>query len=98
MYDKIYSLTWKKTISYVGHSQGTSQMFSALSHNKNNFRDKISAFAALAPVVSFKYQDTKNQKAGLDVLYETVERITNIHHIYEVGPSIGNLPEMIPAL
>jgi lysosomal acid lipase/cholesteryl ester hydrolase len=30
MVDAIYKLTWKKTISYIGHSQGTSQMFSAL--------------------------------------------------------------------
>ena len=47
-------------------------MFSALANNKNNFRDRISVFAALAPVVSFKYQDTKNNEAGLDVLLETL--------------------------
>jgi len=53
MVDKIYKLTWKSKISYLGHSQGTTQMFSALAENKNDFRSKISAFAAIAPVASF---------------------------------------------
>lgn len=38
MVNKIYSLTWKSKISYVGHSQGTTQMFSALAENKKNIK------------------------------------------------------------
>jgi len=88
MIDKIYKLTWKSKISYMGHSQGTSQMFSALAENKNNIRDKISAFAALAPVASFSQQTSVKYDDGLKTsLWKTVDEFTK-NNIYEFGPTI----------
>lgn len=40
-----------KNVTYIGHSQGTTQMFAALSENMDFFRDKLNLFIALAPVV-----------------------------------------------
>lgn len=44
-------------ISYVGHSQGTSQMFSALAdkqtlHGNVLVKDKLNLYIALAPIVN----------------------------------------------
>lgn len=44
-----------KTLTYVGYSQGTSQMFSALAMNHGNLRDYISKYIALAPVVRLNH-------------------------------------------
>lgn len=37
-------------MAYVGHSQGTTQMFTALSTNQDYFKDKVPLFVALGPV------------------------------------------------
>ena len=44
-------------LTYVGYSQGTTQMFSALSEGHGNLRNQITEFIALAPVVKFNYSD-----------------------------------------
>lgn len=48
--DKVLELTGKSSLSYIGHSQGTSQMFYALAKNEAAFKDKINLFVALAPI------------------------------------------------
>ena len=53
MINKICAETGHEKISYVGHSQGTSQMFAALScpHTAAFMNSKIAMFIALAPIV-----------------------------------------------
>jgi len=46
----IRSSTGQEKIAYIGHSQGTSQMFSALTENIEWFRARINIFLAWAPV------------------------------------------------
>eukprot|EP00008_Paramoeba_atlantica_P013433 CAMPEP_0201489392 /NCGR_PEP_ID=MMETSP0151_2-20130828/22630_1 /ASSEMBLY_ACC=CAM_ASM_000257 /TAXON_ID=200890 /ORGANISM="Paramoeba atlantica, Strain 621/1 / CCAP 1560/9" /LENGTH=407 /DNA_ID=CAMNT_0047874979 /DNA_START=95 /DNA_END=1318 /DNA_ORIENTATION=+ len=48
----IMSKTGYNKVSYVGHSQGTLQMFAALSESNNMARDHINLFAALGPVIT----------------------------------------------
>jgi len=43
--------TGVKTVSYVGHSQGTSQMFCGIAENYDFFKERMNLFVALAPVV-----------------------------------------------
>jgi lysosomal acid lipase/cholesteryl ester hydrolase len=42
--------TWSQKIIYIAHSQGTTQMFAALTQNLEYFQNKIKLFIALAPV------------------------------------------------
>lgn len=42
--------TKAKNVTYIGHSQGTAQMFAALSENCDFFRDKINLCIMLAPI------------------------------------------------
>jgi hypothetical protein len=43
-------MTGKKKLAYIGHSQGTTQIFCALSMNFGELREKLWAFVALVPV------------------------------------------------
>lgn len=51
--DFVLKHTGKKNTVYIGHSQGTTQMFAKLASNPD-FIDNISVFIALAPVASAK--------------------------------------------
>jgi len=50
--DAVLSWTGKSKVIYVGHSQGSTTMFALLS-TQPSYNDKISIFAALAPVTFF---------------------------------------------
>lgn len=58
--EHIIRTTGHPKIAYVGHSQGTTQLFYALAHNENYFKDKISIFVALGPVMQLT-----NVKSGI---------------------------------
>ena len=49
--DYILEHTGEEKLSYIGHSQGTTQLFSALSNDHGNLKEKINLFIALSPVV-----------------------------------------------
>lgn len=48
--DYITALTGHPKVAYIGHSQGTTQMFYGLAENESYYKDKMSIFVALAPV------------------------------------------------
>ena len=50
--DFILEKTSLETLSYVGHSQGTTQMFLGASLDPEYFKSKINVYIALAPVAS----------------------------------------------
>jgi predicted alpha/beta hydrolase len=58
--DYVLTKTGQKTLSYAGHSQGTSQMFVALSDDKTKeyVNSKVKVFLALAPIVYLANQDS----------------------------------------
>ena len=45
----IKKVTGQDKVTYIGHSQGTSQMFSALATNEESIKDSVNLFVALAP-------------------------------------------------
>ena len=49
--DFITEKTGQKQVSYVGHSEGTMQMFMGLSLMPEYFKEKVNVFAAMAPAV-----------------------------------------------
>ena len=49
---KALAVSGAKKLSYVGHSQGTSQMFYALSYNEEWFLERVNLFVALGPVTN----------------------------------------------
>ena len=58
--DYIRKMTGQKKITYVGHSQGTTQMFYGLATNEDYFKDALNLFVALAPAVKMDQSNTAN--------------------------------------
>ena len=50
--DTVLENTGLEKISYIGHSEGTTQMFLGASLNPEYFKEKINLFIALAPVAT----------------------------------------------
>ncbi|CDW78774.1 ab-hydrolase associated lipase region family protein [Stylonychia lemnae] len=57
--DYILQVTKQQKLAYMGHSQGTSQMYYALAENENYFADKVSVFIALGPVIRLDHAPSK---------------------------------------
>ena len=50
--DFVLEETGYEKLSYVGHSEGTTQMFLGASLNPDYFNQKVNLFVALAPVAN----------------------------------------------
>ena len=57
--DFVLGKTGRSKLTYVGHSQGTSQMFSALSEHHGDLQNKVEFFIALAPIVNLAHTTTE---------------------------------------
>ena len=62
--DFIIETTGFKQITYVGHSEGTTQMFLGASLQPEYFKEKINLFVALAPVANTAYTTSTFFKAA----------------------------------
>ena len=49
--DYVRDFTGQEKVSYMGHSQGTSQMFYALAVKEDFWKERINVFIACAPVI-----------------------------------------------
>ena len=57
--DYILEETSQEKLAYIGHSQGTSQMFYGASEQPEYFKDKVSLFVALGPVTKIPHEQCK---------------------------------------
>jgi pimeloyl-ACP methyl ester carboxylesterase len=83
----VLAQTGQATLSYAGHSQGTSQMFAALSYKdtKDYVNSKVNVFIALAPIVYLANQDS----TILNIFaYGTVgiKELADTFHVYSIFP------------
>ena len=53
--DFVLEMTGQSQLTYVGHSNGTTQLFMAGSLNPDYFSEKINLFVALAPVAKISH-------------------------------------------
>lgn len=56
--DFILEETRQKKLAYIGHSQGSTQMFYALATNQDFFKDKVSVFIALGPALYLRSESS----------------------------------------
>ena len=63
--DYVLQQTGATKVAYIGHSQGTAQMYAGLSDEPDWYPDKLALFTALAPVVR-----TKNQHWSLFTAFQ----------------------------
>ena len=82
--DYVLEQTGKEKLSYIGHSQGTSQMFSALSFNHGDMQDKLNVFIALAPIVQLKDSPNSMMQTASKI-WHSLQWTAQVFHAYEVG-------------
>lgn len=77
------SYTGRSKVTYIGHSQGTSQMFAALSRQPDYWKQKMNLFIALAPVTSL--HDTSSPLVRMMTsIQKTVEDVADSLHVYTI--------------
>ena len=85
LFKLVLETTGHEQISYVGHSQGTTQMFVALMARQKFFKRHLKVFIALAPVM---YCHHVNLEAVNIMTYNAEVR----NSIREIGPEIAQEP------
>ena len=55
--DFVRHKTGQDKVTWIGHSQGTTQMFTALAENFGGMRDKINLFVALCPITNLGFSN-----------------------------------------
>ena len=84
--DYVRKHTGQKKVSYIGHSQGTSQMFYALSAFPDFWESRLNLFVALAPVTALSHCTAALFKYGSRIIGPLQEAF-NIAHVYSIlGP------------
>ena len=85
----VLSYTGQKKLSYIGHSQGTSQMFANLS-TSSALNSKLSIFIACAPIVNLK-NTQEEMFAKVASEWHLVQETARLLDIYEIrDPVIDN--------
>ena len=83
--DYIISVTNVEKLTYVGHSQGTTQMFSAMSKNMDYFKSKLNGFIALGPVANLYNSTSIASKIAAKIRLDKIINYVGIHELVR-GP------------
>jgi pimeloyl-ACP methyl ester carboxylesterase len=79
--DYILRNTGVPNLTYVGHSQGTTQIFSALSEDSEFFRERVNLFIMLAPVA-------RVDRATNSTMRSVADNKTAIKVLKKMGPCV----------
>ena len=87
--DYVRKITGYNKLTYMGHSQGTTQMFYALSKNEDFWAERLNLFVALAPVTRLDHTTSPLFKyfAGLG---SPLSKVLNVLGIYNFLGSTSN--------
>lgn len=84
--DYVRAHTGQAKISYIGHSQGTSQMFYGLSANQTFWEERLNLFAALAPVTRLTHTGSDLFKLAAQ-MEGTIAEVASALHVWDIlGP------------
>eukprot|EP00347_Sterkiella_histriomuscorum_P002574 403367625 len=84
LFDFVLGRTGVKKVSYIGHSQGTTQMFCALSENMDFFKERMNLFVAYAPVV--KVDGVTSSIIKMVKNNQKVDKFMKKYGMYELTP------------
>ena len=84
---KILEVTGKDKVSYVGHSQGNTQMFASMcsDHSSDIVNKHIDVFVALSPVVYLANQSDESLRRSCKLNFGQVARTFGIYQILPGG-------------
>jgi pimeloyl-ACP methyl ester carboxylesterase len=95
MIDFIRRKTGKSKISYVGHSQGTTQLFSALTYNTEFMTSRINSFAALGPVTNLENVASGFVKFMADYKIDILLQSRNVHELFNNQDAVAKFQNVI---
>ena len=81
--DMIQTETGGQKVAYVGHSQGTTQMFTGLAENSAYFQDKVPLFVAVGPVTKISHTKAAIFQFAAD-FYTTLANTCSLLGIHEL--------------
>ena len=84
--DFILDKTGNENLSYVGHSQGTTQMFLGAALKPDYFKEKVNLFVALAPVASTAHITIPEMVWGANHINEVVVSLVDVGKFYNWFP------------
>lgn len=96
--DFILHKTGLENISYVGHSEGTTQFFLGASLIPEYYTSKVNLFVALAPVATTQNVAAENLVTASNHINEIVAVAIDALHIYDFSPSVPLASETIDLL
>ena len=72
-------------ITYIGHSEGTTQMFSGMANNIAYYNSKLNGFVALGPITNLKYTTSWLLQMAIKVHLDTLVKFLGVNEILR-GP------------
>ena len=93
--DFILEKTGLEQLSYVGHSEGTTQMFLGASLNPTYFKEKINLYIALAPVASTVNMGKTWMTNHLRLIQFVVVDVLKYYNWFAPMPEIVELVEIV---
>jgi lysosomal acid lipase/cholesteryl ester hydrolase len=95
MIDHIIQETGREKISYVGHSQGTAQLFAAATIIPEYFASKLNGFVALGPITNIHNIKSLFFKLLADSRLDYVLQLLGVDELLDSGPAVLKLQELI---
>jgi len=86
MFDKVTDVTGVEKLSYIGHSQGTTQMFYALAETQEYIASKVNVFVAFAPITKIANTDSEALQWA-SVFYNELDDAANVLGIHALAQS-----------
>lgn len=59
LWEYVQQKTGEEKIFYIGHSQGTAQMFAAMATDPQFYRERMQLFVAIAPILRIQNLNSK---------------------------------------
>lgn len=82
-------------VSYIGHSQGTAQLFAGLSEKPQYFSSKLNGFVALGPVASLNNLKSSFLKAMAEFRLDSLFSLLGINEILPSPDSVHKFTTLI---
>ena len=73
-----------KKVTYIGHSQGTSQMFYALANNLDFIKQRVNLFVAFAPIARMTHVSAKLEDIAKLIGPKFIEEIADGIKMYAI--------------
>jgi lysosomal acid lipase/cholesteryl ester hydrolase len=95
MIEFIKSTTGVDKITYIGHSQGTTQMFAGMSYYPDYFQSVLNGFVALGPVTSLKRINSSFARFAAERLIDKISSLFKSQEILHNSASADKFQDFV---